>query len=161
MEYSLIKKIKFQVSIVKFRISFFVVLWSFGSSAYAETNDLSCETIGYAYDYDSKMFYQSKKAHFWYESIDHCTFEGPNHHALVEWRSFFESEVRDSYSYKVRVTTDCGCSGKRASGVARKFQDAKKDFVRRGFKVEHLKGFYPENREINAGAPSGTVLLQY
>lgn len=129
--------------------------------AHAQTYPLACEVIGYAYSYEKEVFYQSPKVHFWYESVDRCTFEGPNHYALVGWRSFFESEVQDSYRYTMGVTTDCGCSGKRASGVARRFQDAKKEFVRRGFKVEHLKGFYPDNREISSGAPSGTVLLQY
>lgn len=131
------------------------------SQANAETYDLSCEATGYAYNYDKKIFYQSRKVHFWYESVDTCTFEGPNHHALLEWSSFFNSEVRDSAYYDVKVATDCGCYGKHASGASRKFQDLKKRYVRDDFRVIHLRGFHPENREINAGAPSGSVLLQY
>lgn len=138
-----------------------VLFLAFFSQANAETYPLSCEAMGYAYSYDKEVFYQSRKEHFWYESVDRCTFEGPNHHALVEWKSFFNSEVRDSSNYKVRVKTDCGCYGKHAKGVSRQFQDAKKDFVREDFEVRHLKGFYPENREINADGSSGQVLLQY
>ncbi|AOY88288.1 hypothetical protein BKP64_08990 [Marinobacter salinus] len=143
------------------RAVFSVFFLAVGSTAYSETHSLSCETIGFAYSHDKKVLYQSRKVHFWYESIEHCTFEGPNHHALMEWGHFFDSEVRDSYKYRKNVKTDCGCKGKRASGVSRKFQDVKKDFVRGDFEIRHLKGFYPENKEINSDAPPGQILLQY
>ncbi len=140
---------------------FFLFLLFVSSRAYSQTYDLVCDVVGYAYSYEKEILYQSRRVGFRYESVDRCTFEGPNHHALVQWRSFFDSEVPDGSNYKVRVKSGCGCYGERASGVARKFQDVKKGFVRDGFEVRRLKGFYPESKEINGGAPSGQVLLQY
>lgn len=124
------------------------VLLAVGGKAHSEIYYLECEAIGYAYSYDTKMFYQSHKVNFRYKDTEKCTMGGERNFIRGEWRSFFSSEVHDSYQYTVDVKSDCECHGKPASGVSRSLQDLKSDFVRKDFYVRKLRDFDPEDRDF-------------
>lgn len=116
-----------------------------GKKAYAQTYNLDCEAIGYAYSYDKEAFYQSRKVSFNYKTNNSCSLGGHRAHIENEWHSFFKSEVREYYEYTIGVKSDCECNGDAPSGVSRDLQDFKSDFVRKGFYMNRLRGFHPED----------------
>ncbi len=130
----------------KFMLSVLLVL--IGAGANAEIYYLECEAIGYAYSYDTKQFYQSRKVGFRYKDTRGCALGSERTFIRNQWRSFFQSEVRESFKYTIDVKSDCECHDKPASGVSRDLQDFKSDFVRKGFYTYKLRGFDPEDRDF-------------
>ena len=116
--------------------------------AYADIHYLECEAIGYAYSYDTREFYQSRKVEFRYKDTDKCAMGGERTFIKNQWRSFFQSEVRDYFKYTIDVKSDCECYDEPASGVSKGLQDFKSDFVRKGFYTYKLRGFDPEDRDF-------------
>jgi len=114
--------------------------------ANAETYNLHCEAIGYAYNYDNEQFFESRKVSFNYKTTRGCVLDGGRSYIVNEWQSYFSSEVPDYFKYSVGVNSDCDCHDEPASGVSRKHQDFKRDFVRKNFSVSRMRGFQPEDR---------------
>lgn len=115
------------------------------SSAIASPYLLQCEAIGYAYSYDNKQFYESQKARFIHQKSNSCGETG-SAHAKNEWNSYFSSMVPESFKYTVGVHSACECHGKAPSGVTRRHQDFRSDFVNKGFQLYRLDEFDPDDR---------------
>ncbi|WP_290495862.1 hypothetical protein [Alcanivorax sp.] len=114
--------------------------------ANAETYNLHCEAVGYAYSYENKKFFESRKVSFNYKATRDCVLDGGRSHIKNEWQSYFSSEESDYFKYTIGVNSDCECHDDPVSGVLRKHQDFKRDFVRKDFSVGQMRGFRPEDR---------------